>query len=388
MIIEVFFIFLRLGLTSFGGPVAHLGYFRQEFVEKRKWLDSETYSDLVALCQFLPGPSSSQVGMAIGVMRAGVGGSIAAWLGFTLPSAVVLIVLGLGITQIDIGSYLGLIHGLKMVAAAVVAQAIWGMAKSHCSDFKRGIICVFSAIFVLLLPGSLEQITVILISGVIGAFFLRSQVATNTKHIHVNIRKKTGLLFLALFGLLLIALPAVADKTGIYGYELFARFFQTGSLVFGGGHVVLPLLQSQVVPTGWVSNDTFLAGYGLTQAVPGPLFTFAAYLGAVSKESPSGWLGGLIAITAIFLPSFLMVIGIMPFWEQLRESKTTQRILIGVNAAVVGLLIAAFYNPIWVNTVFTIKDLIFVLFFYLILQIWKLPPWLVVIIGALIGMTL
>ena len=390
MITEVFFIFLRLGLTSFGGPVAHIGYFRQEFVEKRKWFDSESYTDLVALCQFLPGPSSSQVGMAIGLMRAGAAGAVAAWLGFTLPSAIALIALGLGISVFDLTAHTGLLHGLKMVAAAVVAQAIWGMTKSHCADIKRALIGMLAAVAVLLIPSSLNQVAVILASAVVGILVFSTEQRNHLKHIHIHIpvKRSTGLILLSLFGLLLLTLPIFASQTKSYPIDLFAKFFQTGSMVFGGGHVVLPLLQSQVVPIGWISNDTFLAGYGLTQAVPGPLFTFAAFIGAASNQSPSGWMGGGLAVVAIFLPSFLMVIGIMPFWDKFRANTTIQKSMIGVNAAVVGILLAAFYNPIWMSAVLGPQDFALVVLFYLMLQLWKLPPWLVVIAGAGLGLFL
>lgn len=385
MITEVFLVFLRLGLTSFGGPVAHLGYFREEFVEKRKWLDASAYADLVALCQFLPGPSSSQVGMAIGLIRAGVGGSLAAWIGFTLPSALALMALGIGVAQIDLGYYSGLLHGLKLVAAAVIAQAIWTMAKSHCSELIRVVIALSAAASTLMFQGSYSQVGVIVVSGVIGILFFNVNTTFNQHPIHIPMTRKTGFILLISFAALLAGLPLAASQIGSYGLELFAKLFQTGSLVFGGGHVVLALLQSQVVPTGWISNDTFLAGYGLTQAVPGPLFTFAAYIGAVSHGSPSGWIGGAIALAGIFTPSFFMVLGIMPFWNEFRTNSIMQRSMIGINASVVGILLAAFYNPVWTSTVFKAQDLVFIAFFFLALQVWKRPPWLVVITGALLG---
>ena len=382
---EVFMTFLRLGLTSFGGPVAHIGYFRQEFVEKRRWISSNAYADLVALCQFLPGPSSSQVGMAIGLMRAGIKGSVAAWLGFTLPSAIALILFGLGISQLDLQSYSGVIHGLKLVATAVIAQAIWGMSKSHCADLKSALLGVLATAIILIVPSSLNQVGVIVASAILGILFLTPKTSTFETHLPVGVNKKTGLALLLLFGSLLIVLPIVAQEVRSYPIKLFSSFFQTGSLVFGGGHIVLPLLQSQVVPTHWVNNDSFLLGYGLTQAAPGPLFTFAAYLGAASSQSPNGWIGGAIALVAIFLPSFLMVIGIMPFWDELRKNITLQKSMIGVNAAVVGLLLAAFYNPVWINTVFNGQDLVRVIIFFSMLQHWKLAPWMVVVIGAISG---
>ena len=318
-------------------------------------------------------------------MRAGVIGSIAAWLGFTLPSATVLICLGLGITQFDIASNLGLLHGLKLVAAAVIAQAIWAMAKNYCTDLSRICIALASAAIILMVPNSLTQVAVIVASGLIGALIFNTKTTDKQTFIHIPVRRKTGLILLILLTLLLLTLPLIAQKTQSYPINVFANLFQTGSLVFGGGHVVLPLLQSQVVPTAWVDNDTFLAGYGLTQAMPGPLFTFAAYIGAVSSQAPSGWTGGLIALVAIFSPSFLMVIGIMPFWDQLRKNSSIQRSILGVNSAVVGILIAAFYSPVWISTVLNMKDIGFVILFYLLLQKWKLPPWLVVLLGAILG---
>jgi len=388
MISEVFLAFLKLGLTSFGGPIAHLGYFREEFVEKRKWLDTAAYSDLVALCQFLPGPSSSQVGMAIGLMRAGVGGSFAAWLGFTLPSALALIATGIGIAQIDMGTHSGLLHGLKLVAAAVIVQAIWAMAKIHCTELRRVAVGLMAAGSSLMVTSTYNQVAVIVVGGILGIFLFKVNTTFNEPQINIPISRKTGFILLILFLALLAGLPLLTSTISNYGLDLFAKFFQTGSFVFGGGHVVLPLLQSQVVTNGWVSNDAFLAGYGLTQAVPGPLFTFAAYIGAVSNQSPSGWIGGAIALAGIFAPSFFMVLGIMPFWNEFRKNTNMQKSMIGINAAVVGLLLAALYNPIWTSTVLKLQDLMLIAVYYLALQFWRKPPWMVVIAGALIGTVL
>jgi len=388
MISEVFLAFFKLGLTSFGGPIAHLGYFREEFVEKRKWLDASAYADLVALCQFLPGPSSSQVGMAIGLIRAGVSGSLAAWVGFTLPSALVLMAFGVGIAQIDLGYYSGLLHGLKLVAAAVIAQAIWTMAKSHFSELIRVLIGLAAAAATLMFQSSYCQVGVIAVSGFFGILLFNVNTVFNQSQIHIPMTRKAGLILLIIFAGLLAGLPLAASQIGSYALELFAKLFQTGSLVFGGGHVVLALLQSQVVPSGWISNDTFLAGYGLTQAVPGPLFTFAAYIGAVSNQAPSGWIGGILALAGIFAPSFFMVLGILPFWNEFRRNTIMQKSLIGINAAVVGLLLAAFYSPVWISTVSKAQDLILIVFFYILLQIWKRPPWMVVVAGAFVGAVL
>ena len=362
-----------------------MGYFQKEFVENRKWLESETYSDLVALCQFLPGPSSSQVGMAIGLLRAGVSGSIAAWLGFTLPSALALITLGLGISHFDLNLHTGTLHGLKLVATAVIAQAIWSMARNHCAEFKKILIALISAATILVIPSSFNQVAVIAISAVMGILILNTQTTCYESHLPITVNKKTGLILLTIFFTSILILPLIANETNSYWVDLFANFFQTGSLVFGGGHVVLPLLQAQVVPSGWVSNETFLAGYAIAQAVPGPLFTFAAYLGAVSNQTPSGWLGGSIALIAIFLPSFLLVIGIIPFWNEFKNISLLKKSMVGVNASVVGLLMGAFYNPVWINTIFNIKDIVFVIVFYLMLDRLKLAPWLVILFGAFIG---
>src|ERR1019366_5418812 len=309
---EIFLIFLRLGLISFGGPIAHLGYFRQEFVERRKWLDELAYADLVSLCQFLPGPASSQVGIALGLSRGGIPGAIAAWLGFTLPSAIMLVLFGLGLSFVGDTLGTGWLHGLRIVAVAVVAQALWGMGKSLSPDKARATIAVCGAAIAMLIPSSLGQIGAIVASGLVGWAFLRTSDALPHSFIQTKTSRTTGIVLLTVFFLLLFLLPVIAVSSNSYAVNLFDSFYRVGSLVFGGGHVVLPLLQSQVVPSGWVSNDVFLAGYGAAQAVPGPLFTFAAYLGAVSTQAPSGWVGAGIALVAIFLPSFLLVIGIIP----------------------------------------------------------------------------
>ena len=378
-------IFFRLGLTSFGGPIAHLGYFRQEFVARRRWLDEHAYADLVALCQFLPGPASSQVGIALGLSRGGIPGAVASWLGFTLPSAIALVLFGLGVTYFSGNLGSGWLHGLKVVAVAVVAQALWGMGKSLSPDKLRATVAVGAAVAVTLFPSALGQVSVIAASGLFGWVFLRNSGALPHNQIQTTSGRATGVLMLFVFFLLLFVLPVAAGSTNSYGVKLFDSFYRAGSLVFGGGHVVLPLLQSQVVPAGWISNDAFLAGYGAAQAVPGPLFTFAAYLGAVSTQAPSGWLGAGIALVAIFLPAFLLIAGILPFWEVLRRYEAMQRAMLGINAAVVGLLLSAFYNPVWTSAIRNTADFSLAAIAFLLLAFWKCPPWLVVILAAAVA---
>lgn len=379
---EILRAFLLLGLTSFGGPIAHLGYFRQEFVDKRRWLDEHAYADLVALCQFLPGPASSQVGIALGLSRGGLPGAVAAWAAFTLPSAVALVLVATSLSAIGDRIGTAWLHGLKVVAAAVVAQALWGMGKSLSPDKARATIAVAAGVIASLLPTAAGQVGAIVAAGIAGMLFLPASTAPlGTPHA-VNIRRSTGAAFLSVFFALLLGLPIVAAASGSYVVKLVDSFYRAGALVFGGGHVVLPLLQAQVVPAGWVSNDAFLAGYGLAQAVPGPLFTFAAFLGAVSTQSPAGWLGAGIALVAIFLPGFLLIVGTLPFWDRLRRYATMRRAMSGINAAVVGLLLAAFYNPVWVSGIGTAQDFALATTAFLALTFWKLPPWLVVVAAA------
>ena len=381
----VFLIFLRLGLTSFGGPVAHLGYFRDEFVVRRHWLSERSYADLVALCQFLPGPASSQVGMALGLSRAGYAGALAAWLGFTLPSAIALILFALGIASYGDAMPAGVLHGLKVVAVAVVAQAVWGMARTLCPDVPRLSIMVAATCCVLLVPSAWGQVGVIIAAALIGLVAFRPQPGTAHEPLPISIRRRTGLLWLVLFSALLLGLPLLASLFPSPLLAMVDAFYRAGSLVFGGGHVVLPLLQAEVVPTGWVDGDAFLAGYGAAQAVPGPLFTFAAFLGASMNQAPGGWLGGLVALLAIFLPSFLLVLGALPFWEQLRRNRRTQAALMGVNAAVVGLLLAALYQPVWTSAIHRPEDFGLALVALTALLFWKLPPWLVVLGSGALG---
>ncbi|MGR3964893.1 chromate efflux transporter [Pseudomonas sp. 910_23] len=382
---SVFLIFLRLGLTSFGGPIAHLGYFRQEFVTRRRWLSERSYAELVALCQFLPGPASSQVGIALGLSRAGYRGAAAAWAGFTLPSAIALILFALGLAHYGGALPHGALHGLKVVAVAVVAQAVWGMARNLCRGVLRVALMLIAACVVLLQPSAWAQVGVMVVAGVAGLLLFKPESSAEPDALPIAISRRAGALWLMLFLLLLIGLPLLSAWALNPTLALVDAFYRTGALVFGGGHVVLPLLQAEVVPSHWVSNDVFLAGYGATQAVPGPLFTFAAFLGASMTHAPSGWLGGVIALLAIFAPSFLLIFGALPFWANLRSSPRTQAALAGVNAAVVGLLLAALYQPVWTSAIFNVYDVALALLALVALMVWKLPPWLVVIGCGVLG---
>lgn len=381
-LLDIFRIFLRLGVTSFGGPIAHLGYFRKEFVERRQWLSEHAYGDLVGLCQFLPGPASSQVGIALGFLQRGLPGAIASWAGFTLPSAIALVLFGLLLGSIG-GVDVSWLHGLKVVTVAIVAQAIWAMGKSLCPDKERASIAVAATLALAWAPGAVTQIGVIVVGAVLGWLWLKPAAELPHSPFPLRMSKLAGVATLLLFAALLVLLPIVASQDSGHSVKLFDAFFRAGSLVFGGGHVVLPVLQAEVVPTGWVSNNEFLAGYGAAQAVPGPLFTFAAYLGAVSHQSPAGWLGASIALLGIFLPAFLLVIGTLPLWEGARRHPAMQRAMLGVNAAVVGLLLAAFYNPVWTGAIRSAGDFALALIAFLLLVSWKLPPWLVVALCAI-----
>jgi len=385
--LEVLLVFLRLGVTSFGGPVAHLGYFRAEFVERRKWLDEVAYVDIVALCQFLPGPASSQVGITLGMLRAGLPGALAAWFGFTMPSAVAMIAFGYGVAELGDISHVPWLHGLKIVAVAVVAQAVWGMARSLCPDRERATLAAGAAVLALAEPSAAGQIGAIVAGGLIGWWLLPEASGNKAAPLAVNIGRPLAVGALVLFFALLFGLPALAAASSNHITALIGSFYRSGALVFGGGHVVLPLLQQAVVPPGWVSNDVFLAGYGAAQAVPGPLFTFAAYLGTMMRPAPNGWTGGLISLVAIYLPSFLLLIGILPFWDALRTRMGVQAALKGVNAAVVGLLLAALYRPVWTSAIFTPADFALGVVALLLLVIWRVPPWAVVVLGA-VGATI
>ncbi len=382
---EVLLVFLRLGLTSFGGPVAHLGYFREEFVHRRRWLDDRGYADLVALCQFLPGPASSQVGMAVGLLRGGYAGALAAWTGFTLPSALAMVLFGYGVGLIGNAAGSGWLHGLKVAAVAVVAQAVLGMARTLAPDRPRATLAVAAAIVALAVPSAWGQIGAILLGGAIGVSLLERQPHGEPAALPLRVSRTTGAALLMVFAALLIGLPILASVSASQAVHELDAFYRAGALVFGGGHVVLPLLQAAVVPPGWVSDETFLAGYGAAQAMPGPLFTFAAYLGAVMGPAPNGWLGAGICLLGIFLPSFFLVIGAMPFWEDLRRGATAQAALAGVNAAVVGLLLAALYRPVWTTGITGAADFALLCAAFLMLFMWQTPPWLVVTLSALAG---
>ncbi|SER25443.1 chromate transporter [Gracilibacillus ureilyticus] len=376
-LMEILMVSTRLGFSSFGGPVAHLGYFHEEYIRRRRWMDEKSYADLVALCQFLPGPASSQVGIGIGVMRAGLLGGFISFLGFTLPSVFALIIFALLLQSFDVADA-GWIHGLKIVAVAVVAHAILGMAQKLTPDLKRKAIALLALVITLLWQATFSQVGVILISALIGFIIYKHQKDDSETSVRVPLSKNFAILCLLLFFGLLILLPILREVTSSNWIAMFDSFYRSGSLVFGGGHVVLPLLEQEVVPTGWMSEETFLAGYGAAQAVPGPLFTFAAYLGAVMN----GWTGGLVATVAIFLPAFLLIFGALPFWDSLRRNPKIKGALMGVNAAVVGILISAFYDPIWTSSILAPIDFAFAAVLFSMLVFWKLPPWVIVVTGA------
>ena len=381
----VFLAFLALGLTSFGGPVAHIGYFREAFVARRQWMDERGYADLVALCQMLPGPTSSQVGIGIGLTKAGLAGAVAAWVGFTAPSAILLIALGYGVVAFDDVIPPGLLRGLGAVVVAVVAQAVWGMARTLCPDPPRFTIAVLAAAAVLAIGGATAQVAVIAAGGLVGFVLLRDETHSAPEPAQAVPVSRVAVASLALFFALLVLLPVLASTWPSQALALVDSFYRSGSLVFGGGHVVLALLKAEVLPTGWVPEHVFLAGYGAAQAVPGPLFTFSAYLGTVMDAPPGGWMGGLVCLAAIFVPSFLLVIGTLPYWNALSRLHAARRAMIGVNAAVVGLLLAALYDPVWTSGVLSARDFVVALAAFALLVSWKLPPWLVVILGALAG---
>ena len=379
---NVFLTFLKLGCTSFGGPIAHLGYFRQEFVERRKWLDDKTYADLVALCNFLPGPASSQVGIAVGISRAGLTGGVAAWLGFTTPSALALLLFAYGFTAMGLSASAGWLHGLKIAAVAVVAQAVWNMGRNLCPDRMRASFAIAAALFVLAVPTTYGQLGAIAAGAIAGWWLFDTATLADSREERFALGRRAAVIAWVLFFGLLALLPLARQATASPILEVIDSFYRTGSLVFGGGHVVLPLLRNEVVPPGWVSDDVFLAGYGAAQAVPGPLFTFAAYLGAVMQHPPSGLAGGLLALVAIFLPSFLLVIGALPYWEALRRKSAMQRALSGINAAVVGLLLAALYDPVWTSSIKSKADFAIALAAFALLAFWRLSPLLVVFFAA------
>lgn len=385
---EVFGAFLKLGLTSFGGPIAHLGYFRDELVVRRQWLDETRYADLVALCQFLPGPASSQVGFALGLMRAGPLGALAAWTAFTLPSAILLLLFALGASVFGGVVGTGLLHGLKLVAVAVVAQAVWGMARTLTPDRERAGIALVAVLLVILGAGSLGQIAAIVVGGLVGLWLCRSGETPAGGHLAVPVSRRTGAVLIALFFALLIGLPVARVLFEGQTFALIESFYRAGALVFGGGHVVLPLLETAVVAPGWLAEDVFLSGYGAAQAVPGPLFTFSAYLGAAMGPGPSGVPGAALALVAIFLPGLLLVAGVLPFWDALRTRPLAQAAMRGTNAAVVGILGAALYDPLWTSAILGPLDFALALIGFALLTVWKAPPWIVVVLLAVAGIGL
>jgi chromate transporter len=384
-VVEVLWVATKLGLTSFGGPIAHLGYFHDEYVRRRKWLDEESYADLMALCQFAPGPTSSKVGFSVGLLRAGYLGGLVAWAGFTLPSALALLLFAYGASALSGPVGTGLLHGLKLVAVAIVAQAVWGMARALCPDRERASIAGVSALIVLLSTSAFSQLATILFGALAGAWLCRHTGVIGVEHAPIKVSRRVGVTALAAFFGLLVGLPLLRGLTGSQAIAMIDAFYRSGALVFGGGHVVLPLLQGAVVAPGWVSDDAFLAGYGAAQAVPGPLFTFAAYLGAVMGPPPNGLLGGILGLVAVFLPGLLLHLGTLPFWERFRRRPGTQAVMRGINAAVVGLLGAALYSPIWTSSVQGPQDFAVALVGFVLLMAWKAPPVVVVAVSALGG---
>src|SRR3984957_3870246 len=385
---EVLLVFLKLGVSCFGGPIAHIGYFRNEFVVRRGWLDEAAFVDLVALCQFLPGPASSQVGFSIGLARAGYLGGLAAWTGFTLPSAIILVLFAYGAALLAGPAGAGLLHGLMLVAVAIVAQAVWGMMRTLCPDRERATMALVAALILLYTTSAVVQVATIAGGGLAGLWLCRMPLQASAAYRVVPVSRRAGVVALIAFLVLLAGLPLLRDLYHSQTLALIDAFYRSGALVFGGGHVVLPLLREAFVAPGWVSNDAFLAGYGAAQGIPGPLFSFAAYLGAVVQPSPHGLPGAVLGLLAIFLPGMLIVVGTLPFWESLRNRAGAQAVMRGVNAAVVGLLGAALYNPIWTSSVRTAADLGVALIGFVLLTAWRAPPLLVVGVSALLGVAL
>ncbi len=379
---EVFGAFLKLGLTSFGGPIAHLGYFRDELVVRRKWIDETGYADLVALCQFLPGPASSQAGFALGLLRGGPLGALAAWTAFTMPSAIALVLFAFGAAAFEGPIGAGLLHGLKVVAVAVVAQAVWGMAQTLCPDRQRAGIALAAVLIVIFAAGSAGQVSAIVAGGLAGLWLCRGAPANVAGYLTFPVSRRVGAILLALFFALLVLLPVARVALPAQGLAFFDSFYRAGALVFGGGHVVLPLLEAEVVRPGWVSRDAFLAGYGAAQSIPGPLFTFAAYLGTVMDPEPDGIIGAIICLLAVFLPGLLLVVGTLPFWDAFRTRLTAQAAMRGANAAVVGVLGAALYDPVWTSAILSPHDFALALLGFVLLAVWQTPPWIVVIVLA------
>ncbi|WP_270179721.1 chromate efflux transporter [Alkalihalobacillus sp. CinArs1] len=382
-LIEILFTSTKLGLTSFGGPVAHLAYFKDEYIDRRKWLNEKTYADLIALCQFLPGPASSQVGISIGILRGGILGGITSFLGFTLPSVIVLVIFALLYQNFTLADA-GFIHSLKIVAAAVVLHALIGLGKKLTPDKSRMAIALAAALIMLLYPSAWIQIIIILAAGMVGLALFKNKAESKIEPFPVNISKKTGIISLTVLAISLISLPILAKAVNNPLLNIFDIFFRVGSLVFGGGHVVLPMIERELVPQGLLSPDEFLAGYGMAQAVPGPLFTFSSYLGTMME----GITGAVVATIAIFLPSFLLIIGALPFLSELRKRASFQGILMGVNASVVGILLAAFYDPVIESSIFDGSDFALGAILFALLTIWKVPAWLIVILGVVGGVIL
>jgi chromate transporter len=381
---EVLVAFLKLGMTSFGGPIAHLGYFREEIVVRRRWVDDAKYSDLVALCQFLPGPASSQLGISLGLIRAGYWGALAAWVGFTLPSAALMAAFAYGAGAMNGPLETGVLHGLKLVAVSIVAQAVWGMARTLCPDRQRASIACGAAVMVLLGTSSPAQMGAIVGGGIAGYRLCRTSAPGASSPLGVPVSRRVGVMALSGFFVLLVALPLLGGSS--QRIELFDAFYRSGALVFGGGHVVLPLLSKAFVTPGWVNQDSFLAGYGAAQAVPGPLFTFAVYLGAVAGPSPQGTAGATLGLVGIFLPGALILLGALPFWDVLRQRVGAQAVMQGINAAVVGLLGAALYSLLWVSSIKSSVDFALALVGFILLTAWRTPPLIVVVLGVISGM--
>ena len=384
----IFWAFLVLGATAFGGPVAHFGYFRTEFVDRRRWIDERGFADLVSLCQFLPGPASSQTGIAIGMIQRGWLGGIAAWLGFTTPAAIIMIGLGFGLSFAETAAGQGIVHGLKLAAVAVVANALWGMARNACGDAVRASFAAIACVVILFAGAAWFQLLVIAAAAIAGSLILRDSPLDTSDGPSSSGNRVVGLLLLAVFLLLLLGLPVLAESVKSGNLDAFTGLYRVGALVFGGGHVVLPLLEAEVVPTGWTSTDAFLAGYGAAQAIPGPMFALTGYLGNVINPGNGylgGWTGGLLAIVAVFLPSFLLLGATLPYWDALRSRARIRSALSGVNAAVVGLLLAVLFTPVWTSSVRDSSDFATVVVAVVLLAVWRLPPWLVVMLAAVAG---
>ncbi len=382
---EILGAFLKLGCISFGGPIAHLSYLYEEFVTRRRWLDDAAYADLVALCQFLPGPASSQLVFALGMQRAGIVGACLASACFTLPSALLMILFAYGVTAIGDLSHAGWLHGLKLAAVAVVAQAVWTMGRKLCPDRPRITVALVSAAIMLVVPGAIVQVGMITLGAIVGWTLYRKEVPSVVSSGSLARHHAWAAGVLVSFGALLVVLPMFAAVTGSRPLAVFDSFYRAGSLVFGGGHVILPLLRAEVVPPGWVSDNAFLAGYGAAQAVPGPLFTFAAYLGTLISGGSGAWLGGLWCLVAIFLPAWMLIGGALPFWQLLRGRSWTQAALQGANAAVVGVLLAALFHPVWTEGVTGVRDVAALFLAFMLLETWRAPSWLVVAMMAVAG---